>query len=372
MQIVDSGVSEPYFGMKYSVEVLENLFAGHHHLMISLDAPAYSERRGLGELVGMPEPRLPKPVPGRVTEYLLARRIIKKMREFHPTHVLLRTGRPAVILQVLRLCKSSGWDTLVVFAGYLFNDTPRSRRHNRVITALMNEPFVFLVGNHRWPATHSLVEAGLDPAKAIAWDTPGLPQAGDHPVKNLVSPPFRLLFAGSVTIDKGVGDLIDAAAILQSRGIAFHLDIIGAGDLAAFEQRAAALPEGMVTFRGRLPNDEVFRLMRESTLVFVPSRHSFPEGLPYTLTEGLASRTPLVVSDHPVMVRAFRDGEGLRFFRGSDPSSLADTAQSVLGDAAEYLRMSETTADALARVACPTSFGDLLDRWRQTFPNGRA
>lgn len=372
LQIYKAGAAEPYFGMKYTVGVLEELFEGNEHLMISLDAPAYDERREHGELVGMPALRLPKPIPARVSEYILAMQIIKKLKEFRPTHVLIRTGRPGVISRVLRLCKANGWSTLIMFAGYVANDTPRARRINLRNTALMNEPFVFLVGNHRWPATRSLVEAGLDPAKAIAWDTPDLPKATDYPARDLAPPPYRFLFAGSVTEDKGVGDLVDAAAILHSRGVAFHVDIAGSGDIEGFKQRAASLPEGVVRFHGRLPNDRVFRLMREASLVIVPSRHSFPEGLPYTLTEGLASRTPLISSDHPVMVRAFQDGEGLRFFRASDPTSLADTIQAVLSDPEGYRRLSETTADALARVACPTAFHDVLDRWKQTFPNGQA
>ncbi|MBV8607640.1 MAG: glycosyltransferase family 4 protein [Singulisphaera sp.] len=372
LQIIASGQTEPYFGMKYSVDLLEKFVENDQNLIISLTTVPYSIRRKRGELVGIPEPKLPRPIPGRVAEFLLARRILKKIREFRPTHVLLRTGRPAIVSQVLRYAKERGCNTLVVFANFLFNDNPRSRRVNREITALMNEPFVFRVGNHKWPATQSLVDSGLNPAKAVAWDWPGQRMARDYPIKELLPPPFHLVYAGSITVHKGVGDLIDAASILHARGVKSRFSILGSGgDFDALKEKAGSLPEGLIDFKGRLPNGEVFQFMRDATLVFVPSRHSFHEGLPLTLTEGLASRTPLIVSDHPVMVRAFQNNQGLLFFRASDPASLASVTQAVLEDPAEYRRLSETTADALDRVDCPFSFGDLLDEWKQTFANGQ-
>ena len=41
--------------------------------------------------------------------------------------------------------------------------------------------------------------------------------------------------------------------------------------------------------------------MSAHDIVIVPSRHDYPEGLPMTIYEALAMRTPLVVSDHPMI-----------------------------------------------------------------------
>ncbi len=363
-RIVKSGEVDPYFGMTYTHEVLETLFGDDAHLVICLNAPAYRERHGSGEYVGVPTPRLPRRVPARVAEYLLARRITGLIREFRPTHVLLRTGLPIVSLGVLKLCRRKRYDTLVVLANVVGNDNPKAVRHNRRLMGLMNQPFVSRVGNHKRPATQSLVDAGLDPLKAVAWDWPGQRQAEDYPSKQLPPPPFELVFAGSISAAKGVGDLIDAASILHRDGITFRLTIIGGGaDLDAMRDRARALPEGVVRFEGRLGNDEVFHAMLGAALIFIPSRHEFPEGMPLTLTEALASRTPVVASDHPVIVRGFVDGEGLRFFEAANPASLAQVTQAILLDPAGYAKLSTTTLDAFNRVNCPTTFGDLIDRW---------
>jgi glycosyltransferase involved in cell wall biosynthesis len=164
-----------------------------------------------------------------------------------------------------------------------------------------------------------------------------------------------------------VGDLLEAVALLCRQGEKLRLTVVGDGpDLPRLRERAAAFPPETVHFTGRIGNEEAFQLMKRSTLVCVPSRHEFPEGFPLTLTEALASRTPVIASDHPVIVRAFADGQGVRFFRASDPPALAETVRAVLGNAETYGRLSELTAAAFAAVECPTTFGDLVARWQAT------
>jgi glycosyltransferase involved in cell wall biosynthesis len=89
--------------------------------------------------------------------------------------------------------------------------------------------------------------------------------------------------------------------------------------------------------------------------------------MPLTLTESLSTRTPTIISDHPVMAMAFVDGEGVRFFPEKNAAALADLVERTLSDAATYETLSRGTLDAFRRVECPTSFGDLVARWRATF-----
>src|SRR5262249_25285585 len=173
---------------------------------------------------------------------------------------------------------------------------------------------------------------------------------------------------GSVGEIKGVGDLIRAMGSLHRRKVPARLTVAGDGpDVARLGDVAAQLPAGTVSFAGRVPNEEAFRLMLRAALVCVPSRHDFSEGFPLTLTEALASRSPVIASDHPVFVRAFQDGQGVRYFKARDPESLAETVRTVLADPLAYARLSEQTADAFARVECKTAFADLLERWKATF-----
>jgi hypothetical protein len=166
-----AGLPEPYYGMHYSQGFLDRWMAGRPHLVVSLNAPAYRERHAEGVLLGLPEPAPVRPLPGTITQLRWARLIARELRAFRPTHFLLRTGS-LVAATLLRTAVRQHWHTLAMFAGFF----PNGRRYDRIVTGqivhLLNYPLVFAAGNHRQPATDSMVEAGLDPHKAIAWDYP--------------------------------------------------------------------------------------------------------------------------------------------------------------------------------------------------------
>lgn len=76
----------------------------------------------------------------------------------------------------------------------------------------------------------------------------------------------------------------------------------------------------------------------------VPSRHTYPEGLPNVIYEGLASRTPLVLSDHPAFLgRVAHETAGLVFAAG-DPGSLAATLVRLSRSHDLYHRLSQHAA----------------------------
>ena len=57
IEIIGRGQPEPYFGMRYSLEVLDKLLRGRMHMVVSLSGAAYDIERGDGRLVGLPRPR---------------------------------------------------------------------------------------------------------------------------------------------------------------------------------------------------------------------------------------------------------------------------------------------------------------------------
>jgi glycosyltransferase involved in cell wall biosynthesis len=362
-RLIASGQPEPYFAMGYSLRVLGDLLRGHPHLVVSLDAPAGREQDGDGLCVGVPKPGRITGLPETVTVLRWAHRVRRELRAFAPTHLFLRTGG-LLAARVLQFAVRRRLNTLAIFAG-LFD---RDGLHNRLVTPwlirLLNDPCVRLVGNHRWPATQSMIDCGLDSAKAAAWDWPGVRHPRDHPVKQLPADGAEIVYVGMVVAAKGVGDLVEAVRLLHERGRPVRLTVLGEGaDLAALRDRAASWGGERVRFRGRVGNEEVFARMLGATLVCVPSRPEFKEGFPLSLTESLASRTPVLASDHPVFTRALKDGEGVRFFRAGQPESLAAVAVEMLDDPPGYRQLSANTAEAFARLECPTTFGDLVVRW---------
>src|SRR5262249_8110376 len=110
-RVIGSGQQEPYFGMAYSLQVLDNLLKDKPHLLLSLEAPSYQSAHGAGQLVGLPNRRFPRGVPGSLAVLLRARRIRKHLAEFRPTHLLLRTNG-LLACRMLRYGIKHGLNTL--------------------------------------------------------------------------------------------------------------------------------------------------------------------------------------------------------------------------------------------------------------------
>jgi glycosyltransferase involved in cell wall biosynthesis len=367
-QLLAAGEPEPYFGMGRSVQAIQDLTRHRPHLIVSLDAPRYHLTCGGGVQIGLPLPRTARLIPATVPLLIRARTIGALLRQFEPTHVLLRvSGLLGEVL--LRRCVHQGIDTLVILADFFSPHGLRQRWETRRFVTLLNAPCVFLVGNHRLPATQSLVDSGVQAHKVVAYDFAPARNPADYSEKELgTAQPRRLVYVGNMLAGKGVEEVVQATVLLSRRGVPVGLTLVGDGpEIQTLRHLAEGLPSGLVSFAGRIGNDRAFELMRRATMVCVPSRHSYPEGLPLTLTEALASRTPVVVSDHPVMTRAFRDGEGVRFFPAGNAQALAQTIESMLADAEGYRLLSRTTAAAYARVECKTLMPDVIARWSTRF-----
>jgi glycosyltransferase involved in cell wall biosynthesis len=89
--------------------------------------------------------------------------------------------------------------------------------------------------------------------------------------------------------------------------------------------------------------------------------------MPLTLKEALATRSPVIASNHPVFIRAFRDGEGLRFVPEKQPQRIADAVEHLWINPAEYRSLSESTTQALDRIKCQTVLSSLLKEWAKSF-----
>jgi glycosyltransferase involved in cell wall biosynthesis len=109
--------------------------------------------------------------------------------------------------------------------------------------------------------------------------------------------PCRFLFLGPLTEPKGLGDLIEAASLLEQGEIPFHLLIAGPAapaDRSAWEQRIteAGLAQS-VTFHGPVQGVERDRLFVSVDCLVHPS-HS--EGLPFSILEAAAAGLPVIAT----------------------------------------------------------------------------
>ena len=294
------------------------------------------------------------------------RAITGLLDQLAPNRIII--GTP--MMPVIRWARRRRVRSILALADSFRTDTPGRRLKAFLLARELNARNFEWVANHNLPAATSLLGIGVSPAKVLAWDWPATVSPADHPPKRHPGTArFRLLFVGSVEEAKGVGDLLRATAFLRARGLDVEVQFVGAGDVDGFRRVADGLGLGAAArFVGRQPHAAIVPTMRGADIVVVPSRHEYPEGLPMTIYEALCSRTPLVVSDHP-MFRGRLDG--IPMFPAGDAAALGEAVSRLLSDPPAYERQSMASDTVWERLQMPLKYADLLESWLFTPDAGR-
>jgi glycosyltransferase involved in cell wall biosynthesis len=173
-----------------------------------------------------------------------------------------------------------------------------------------------LVTNASW-IDEEVVLSDLDAARS--WD--------EKP-----SPPLRLLFAGRITANKGVGPLLEAARTLASAGVHARIDVMGEGDMLDDCKAMAASLGGPTTLRilRQVPyGPEFFRAVRDCHAVLVPS---LADEQPRIIYDAYSQAVPVIASDTVGIRDCVVDGESGVLVPPGDPTALAAAMIRAAGD----------------------------------------
>ncbi len=284
------GREETYYAQKYSVELVGKLTETVEDVcVICVASQPYEADLPTGvRTYGMP-----------LYKGATVQDLVRLVAEQRPTHLVARSP----IVPLLKWGLRQAVRVLPLMATSFPKGGLRARFKYRAIASVLNKKQIEWVGNHNINSASDLRRIGVEPAKVIPWDWPSSKRPEDFSEKRL--PPgktdCRLFYAGRVQDTKGVGDCIAALQQLHAGGCEAFLTVAGKGDIDRFRAYAEELGvEGYVEFLGQIPHGRVLQLMHEHDMVLVPSRHSYPEGLPMTIYDAYCSRTPLVASDHPM------------------------------------------------------------------------
>jgi glycosyltransferase involved in cell wall biosynthesis len=154
------------------------------------------------------------------------------------------------------------------------------------------------------------------------------------------SDPLQLLYVGNLEAPKRVDTLIRAAANLNSQSRDFQLTIAGTGPLEEkLKQLATALGlENRVTFKGRVPHDQVPALLQICHVFWHCSEN---EGLPVAIMEAMAAGLPVIaakVGGIPELVQSGISGFCLPF---EDAAGFAAKTMTLHDDDALRRRMGQ-------------------------------
>ena len=288
--------------------------------------------------------------------------LLRMAAQWKPTHLVLHSP----ITELIRWAVSNRIETLPMFADSFRAPGIRNRFRNRRLSAALSDSRI------KWGVIsmdRTLVRIcaiGVDSCKLLPFDWPSFDSPSKWAAKKSPAKPnsITVTYVGQVIAQKGVGDLIEAIAIAKKKGEHYQANLVGRGEIESF--RSYAHRRGvadLVSFLGPVSRPRVLELMNAGEVVVVPSRHEYPEGMPQTIYEGLVSRSPVVVSDHPMFQgRIVRRQNGM-IFSAANPHSLYQTVHDLVQDSALYERLSRD-ADLNARnFHGPLKWDQVIGRW---------
>lgn len=147
---------------------------------------------------------------------------------------------------------------------------------------------------------------------------------------------LQILYVGSLIEKKGVGNLIEALAILPV-GLAWQCRILGGGNLAGqLAARAAELGlTNSITFEGPKPAEDVAKAYQAAHVVVVPSivgEQGRVEGIPVVIMEALAHARPVIASALSGIPELVEDGVTGLLVEPGNPQAIRDALVRVAGD----------------------------------------
>jgi glycosyltransferase involved in cell wall biosynthesis len=230
---------------------------------------------------------------------------------------------------------------------------------NRRLSRLLKSPNITCVANHSLSASRSLRDVlGVSPDRIVPWEWTRL-AAVDNERSFNQGGEICIVYAGALSEAKGVMDLVRALQILVREGVTFRASLYGDGPLRSqLDDIAASVPR--MRIMGRAPNSAVRSAMATADIVVVPSRHEYPEGLPNVIYEALASRAPLVVSDHPSFSGRLKGSSAVVQFPAANTVALSKVLSDLAGNPLLRSKMSMAAPKALVGLYVGVSWYKLI------------
>jgi glycosyltransferase involved in cell wall biosynthesis len=182
---------------------------------------------------------------------------------------------------------------------------------------------LFLPISHAVAARCRLAE-GIVPFEVVPNFLPDEPRVAPPEDPALAQLPDRdfILFAGDLSLDKGIGTLVQAHAQMASD---VPLVLIG----RAVDGTPVPSQPG-ISVLGALPHESVLAAWRKCAVGVVPSRWAEPFGL--VALEAMAAGVPLVASRIGGLLDFVSDGESGILVDPGDPAALAAALDRLIGD----------------------------------------
>lgn len=169
----------------------------------------------------------------------------------------------------------------------------------------------------------------------------------------------EVLFLARLWPEKGIYDLLDAAAQLVAKGVHLRLVCAGDGDKAAVSRRAQELGlSAHLSLPGWIESERKAELLSRAAVFVLPS---YFEGVPIGVLEAMAWGVPVLASDVGGIAEAMGAEAGICFSAGDVPA-LAQGMERLLADAALRARMGAAGRERVERCFAAEHVVDQVDK----------
>ncbi|WP_133366378.1 glycosyltransferase family 4 protein [Qipengyuania sediminis] len=305
--------------------------------------------------------------PARVRIARAASRLLRLVREVGaPANrgVILFAGagasfvERAIMAAVARACGKPS--VLMIRSGHFHTLYRRSPLFRLTARLLLRLPHRIGVQGDSWISL--LTEAGAKAEQiAVVPNWLGAPAHAPDVRTFPADRPLHLLFAGWMTVEKGVPELIAAARSLVREGTAIRLTLAGGGSLLEDARAAAAEPDlaGRLTVTGWLGREDLAAEMGRADLFILPSH---AEGFPNVVMEALAEGLPIIATPVGAIPDSVADGVNGRLVPVRNAEAIAGAVRSYVADPHALERHSRAAlATAAARHDRDTNCRALLE-----------
>jgi len=183
-------------------------------------------------------------------------------------------------------------------------------------------------------------EAGLDPGKIRrVYHGVDLARFAARPEPAGAGGVSRLVSVTRLKEKKGFPWLLEALAILKTRGVPFTLEVYGEGDQREpLERRIGELGlSDRVRLEGAIEHDRIPGVLAGAGIFVLPCvvlANQDRDGIPNTIIEALATGVPVISTAISGIPEAVRDGESGLLVPERDAEALAAAIERMMGDAA--------------------------------------
>jgi len=288
---------------------------------------------------------------GRLAESLGADIVIDDLNKI-PFYSPWHTKRPVLAILMHLFRGSIFRETLPPMAAYVWAaETMIPLAYKRCRFAVLSES-----------SKQDTVRVGIDPDR-IAVIPPGTDFDRFSPDGSVPREPL-VLHVGRLKRYKATDHLLQAARLLEDRGVKSTTVVVGDGDdRPRLEALAAKLGLGAkVRFTGFVPEAEKVNWYRRATAL---AENSVKEGWGLIVMEANACGTPVVVADSPGLRDSSRDGVNGLVYKYGDVPALAERLERLLSDHALVNRLGQQ-AIAWARQWTWDGAADAMEKAAET------